>query len=85
MALGKGEEAARVSREVMEKHPNNAGLISNHALALLIAGHVQEAEETVQSALQLEPENQITRNLAGLIAAVRNGRVPRPRRYPPEK
>ena len=26
MALGKGEEAARVSREVMEKHPNNAGL-----------------------------------------------------------
>lgn len=83
MALGKGEEAVRISREVVERHPQNAGLISNHALALLIAGNVQEAEVAVESALWLEPEDQITRSLAKFIAAVRANQVPRPNRYPP--
>jgi len=83
MALGKGEEAVRISREVVNRNPQNAGLISNHALALLIEGNIQEAEIAVESALRLEPEDQTTRSLAKFIAAVRTNQAPRPNRYPP--
>src|SRR5215472_3009604 len=75
MALGKGEEAVRISREVVNRNPQNAGLISNHALALLIEGNIQEAEIAVESALRLEPEDQTTRSLAKFIAAVRTNRM----------
>ena len=83
MALGKGEEAVRISRELVDRNPQNAGLISNHALALLIAGNIHEAEIAVESARRLEPEDQITRSLAKGIAAVRTNQAPRPDRYPP--
>ena len=83
MALGKAEEAVRISREVVDRNPQNASLISNHALALLIAGNIHEAEIAVESALRLEPDDQITRSLAKFIAAVRTNQAPRPDRYPP--
>jgi tetratricopeptide (TPR) repeat protein len=82
MALGKAEEAVRISREVVNRNPQDAGLISNHALALLIAGSIHEAEIAVESALSLEPEDQITKNLAKFIARVRMNQVPKPDRYP---
>lgn len=84
MALVKGEEAVRISREAMDRNPSDAGLISNHALALLIAGDIHEAEVAVENALRLEPEDQITRALAKSIAAVRANQVPRSDRYPPK-
>lgn len=83
IALGRGEEAVHISREVLEKEPTNAGLISNYALALLIAGNVAEAEAAVESSLRLEPGDQITQGLAKLIASVRTGRAARPDRWPP--
>jgi Flp pilus assembly protein TadD len=82
MSLGKGEEAVRISREMAEKNPQDAGLRANHALALLIAGHIQEAESEVHNALKLQPEDKITRNLAKFIDDVRTNRVPRPDRWP---
>jgi Flp pilus assembly protein TadD len=82
MALGKGEEAVRISREVVDRNPENAGLISNHALALLIAGLVQEAQTVAESALRLKPEDEITRNLVRYIKAVRANQARRPDRYP---
>ena len=82
IALGRGEEAVRVSREVMDKNPKDAGLISNHAFALMIAGHVQEAEAIIENALGLQPEDQITENLAKFIKAVRTNQITRPDRWP---
>lgn len=82
IALGKGEEAVRISREVMDRNPNDAGLASNHALALLIAGRVNEAEAAVEHAMSLEPEDPITRNLAKAINSVRANRMARPNRWP---
>jgi len=83
MALGKPEEAVRISREVVDRNPQDAGLISNHALAQLIAGNIHEAEIAVESALRLEPEDQITKSLAKFVAKVRTNQAPKPDRYPP--
>ena len=85
MALGKGEEAARISREVVDRNPTDAGLTSNYALALLIAGKVPEAEAAVENSLRLDPESQITKNLAKLIASVQKGFAGRPDRWPPKR
>jgi hypothetical protein len=82
IALGRGEEAVRISREVLEKEPTDGGLLSNYALALLIAGNIAEAEATVERSLKLAPEDQITHGLAKLIASVRTGRAARPDRWP---
>lgn len=82
IALGKGEEAVRVCRELMQKWPTDAGLISNYALALLIAGNVQEAEAEVQESLRLDSEDHVTSTLAKLISEVRASRLPIPDRWP---
>lgn len=82
IALGKGDEAVRISREVLQKHPNDAGLISNYALALVIAGYLSEAETTVQNALQMDPNDQITQSLARWIASLCQNPLARPNRWP---
>lgn len=58
------------------------GLISNYALALLIAGNVAEAEATVERSHKLDPDDQITQHLAHFIVSVRTGRAARPDRWP---
>jgi hypothetical protein len=82
MALGRGEEAVRISREILEKEPTDAGLVANYALALLIAGNVVEAEAAVETSRKLDPQDEITHHLAKLIAAIRTGRTTRPERWP---
>src|SRR2546428_1019185 len=83
LALGRGEEAVHLCREVLQKAPTDAGLISNYALALLIADNITQAEAAVQNSLKLNPNDQITQTVAKLIASVRTGRAARPDRWPP--
>lgn len=85
IALGKGEEAVRISRELMDRNPKDVGLISNHALALLVAGRIEAAAAAVENALRLEPGDRITENLAKFITAVRTNQVAWPDRWPPTK
>jgi predicted Zn-dependent protease len=82
MSLGRGEEAVRISREVMNRAPTDAGLTANYALALLIAGYAEEAEVAVSHSLELDPQDRITQHLASLVASVRTGRTTRPDRWP---
>jgi len=51
-------------------------------LSLLIAGLVEQAEATVERALELEPESRTTQGLADFIAMVRAGERARPERWP---
>jgi tetratricopeptide (TPR) repeat protein len=83
IALGRGEEAVRVSREVLDRNSTDAGMISNYALALLIAGNVSEAQAVVENSLRLDPSDELTQGLAKFIASVRTGRAARPDRWPP--
>jgi hypothetical protein len=82
MRLGLGEEAVRISRALHARFPDDVGLQSNLALALLIAGDVDEALVVGQAALAREPSDPVTRALVGLIGRVKAGTAPRPTRMP---
>jgi tetratricopeptide (TPR) repeat protein len=82
MRLGLGEEAVRISRDLHARFPDDVGLQSNLALALLIAGDVDEALVVAQAALAREPSDPVTRALVGLIGRVKAGAAPRPTRMP---
>ena len=82
MRLGMAEEGVRVAREVHGRFPEDAGLQANLALALLIAGAVEEALAVGQSALARDPADGITRSLVDYIRQVKAGQVPRPTRMP---
>jgi tetratricopeptide (TPR) repeat protein len=78
LALGKGDEAVQVYREMMERTPADARLIADYALALFVADRLSEAESAIQDSLKLEPENKMSQNLATGIAAASAGQIPRP-------
>lgn len=81
--MGKAEEAVRVCAEVLELGPFDAGLIANYGLALLISGRTEEAVQATSASLEISPNDPITLELAGLVAAVQNGRRAAPDRWPP--
>ena len=83
IALGKGEEAVRITIDVLFLKPNDHGLIANHGLALLIAGQLEAAESAVSRSLELNPTDRITINLRNLILTIREGRLPIPSKWPP--
>lgn len=83
LRLGKAQEALCVSRRLLARYPDEPSLKSDHALILLIAGNVVEATSMASEALAADPDSYITRNLVGFIAEVREGRRPRPDRWPP--
>jgi tetratricopeptide (TPR) repeat protein len=82
MRLGRAEDGVRICREVHARFPADAGLQANLALALLIAGAVEEALSVGQAALARNPSDGITRSLVDYIGKVKAGRVPRPTRMP---
>jgi tetratricopeptide (TPR) repeat protein len=82
LRLGMAEEGVRVGREVHARFPEDAGLQANLALALLIAGAVDEALAVGQAALARDPADRITRGLVDYIGKVKAGQAPRPTRMP---
>jgi tetratricopeptide (TPR) repeat protein len=82
MRLGVAEEGLRVSRDLHARFPDDVSLQSNLALALLIAGAVDEAVSVGQAALARDPDDAITRALVEYIGQVKAGTVPRPTRMP---
>jgi hypothetical protein len=82
MRLGLADEAVQVSRDLHARFPANAGLQSNLALALLIAGAVDEASSMAEQALAREPADRTTRALVDHIGKVKAGLAPRPTRMP---
>jgi tetratricopeptide (TPR) repeat protein len=83
IALGQGTEAAAITADVLARSPNDPGLIANHALALLIAGQIEDAQHIAERALRLNPDGRITHDLLEFVAGVRSGSVPRPTCWPP--
>ena len=82
MRLGKSREAVDAARHAVALVPDNAGLKANLGLALLVHGDVEEALRTTKAALSAAPDDPITKNLLGLIEDVRDGKRPRPTRWP---
>jgi tetratricopeptide (TPR) repeat protein len=72
-------EAATIAREISNRSPQDAGLIANLALALLMSGELPAAREAIADALELDPNDPISKALAKRIDDVANGSRPQPK------
>ncbi|NMO15441.1 hypothetical protein HPC49_33775 [Pyxidicoccus fallax] len=79
LRLQRFAEAEDVARSACEADPSDAGLVANVALAQLLGGRVAEAEATASRALDMSPEDPVTKTLLGRIREARSGRRPAPR------
>ncbi|MEL6348749.1 MAG: hypothetical protein AAFV53_36935 [Myxococcota bacterium] len=77
------DAAVAVLRQTLDKKPEDAGLMGNLALGLLLAGADAEALSTIHRARAVDPRDPINQTLEGLIEAVHAGKRPRPRRLLP--
>lgn len=80
LMLGDGPQGVRISRELHRRFPDDVGLHSNLALALLIGGDLDEALATARAAHSRDPSDAITKSLLDMIVKVKDGLAPRPKR-----
>ena len=78
--LGWAPDGVAAARHAVSLQPQNAGLLANLALALLIAADLDAAEESARQALSIDPGDVITKNVAQMIKDVKVGRKPQPNR-----
>ena len=78
LKLGRSKKGILAARHAVRLEPENAGLVSNLALALLVGAQLDEASETVVKALEMAPEDEITLNLKKMISEVQSGLIPQP-------
>jgi tetratricopeptide (TPR) repeat protein len=76
--LGRAAKGIVAARHAVTLEPENAGLVANLALALLIGGQLEEAAATVTKAMAIAPDDEICHNLKQMIADVQAGRRPQP-------
>jgi Tfp pilus assembly protein PilF len=78
MSLGHGAEGVTVAERALQLEPENAGLLANYALALLINGQTDHAMEAVGKSLAIDPNDQVTLAVEKTIQEVQSGKRPRP-------
>lgn len=71
-------KAIQYSEESLKRKPNDFVLLGNHAMNLLIAEKDQEAKETIDKAIKLQPRDSVNRNIESLINDVLLGKRDRP-------
>jgi Flp pilus assembly protein TadD len=76
---GRARDALPVAREIAERKPNDAGLVCNLALVLLLAGDLQGARVTVARACAMDATDRINMSVRDLVEAIAAGRRPYPR------
>lgn len=79
LALGYAQEAVNVTAAMVRLAPGDAGLISNHALALLIAADVEGALIEIRRSLELDPSDAVTQAACRYIERVHAGQAPVPK------
>jgi Flp pilus assembly protein TadD len=70
---GNAEKAIDYSKKALNLAPHNAGLLSNHALALLLNKQGHDALVTIKKACELDPQDTINKNVLSYIEEVVNG------------
>lgn len=78
MHLNQIDKAIEYSNEGIRRKPNDFALLGNHSMNLLIAGKDQEAKETIEKALKLNPADEINKRIQSKINSVISGQVRRP-------
>lgn len=64
------EKAIFYSEESLKRNPNDFALLGNHAMTLLVAKKDQEAKETIDKAIKLQPNDAINKNVQSIIRDV---------------
>ncbi len=77
--VGNGTAATRFAEAALGLSPDDAGLMANHALALLIAGDALSARRTIQKSIERDASDQVSRRVAEIIEEVVSGQRPQPR------
>jgi Flp pilus assembly protein TadD len=79
LRLGKFAEAVEVARLAVRIKRPDPGLQANLALALLLAGDVDEALDQAEQAVARSPKDEINRCLLAVIQEVKDGRRRQPK------
>lgn len=78
MHLNLIDKAIEYSKEALRRKPDDFALLGNHSMNLLIAGLDNEAKETIDKAISLNPSDQINQRIKTKIVSVISGQVKRP-------
>ena len=71
------DKAIFYSDESLRLKPNDFSLLGNHAMNLLIAKRDKEAQEYIQKAIDLQPDNLLNKNIKLVIDSVIDGKMKR--------
>lgn len=72
------EKALFYSEESLKRKPNDFALLGNHAMNLLVAQKDNEAKDTIEKAIKLQPNDSINRNIESMVRDVMSGNRKRP-------
>lgn len=76
---GQHHRAVELARATVEANPGQADLVSNLALAQVLAGQLDDAVTSAEQAVALDEQDAVSRNVLELARAVRSGSFPQPR------
>jgi tetratricopeptide (TPR) repeat protein len=77
--MGDGPAAVRFTKAAIASKPEDAGLVSNLALALLIHGEIAQARAAAAEAHTRAPHDPITKTVHRIVDEVAQGKRPRPK------
>jgi tetratricopeptide (TPR) repeat protein len=78
MNLNQVDKAIEYSKEALRRKPDDFALLGNHSMNLLIAGLDYEAKETIETAISLNPADNINQRIKTKIHGVISGQIKRP-------
>jgi Tfp pilus assembly protein PilF len=79
LELGDFSEAVEVSTKAVIAEPGDHEIIANQAISFLLADRVPEAAKAIATAVRLNPDDKVNRNIELLIQQVMAGERERPR------
>ena len=80
--LGRASEGVVVAQRSVKYNPEDPGLLANLALAQLLNGELATAEANAAKAQAAAPDDKVTQKLVQVIADVKAGNRPRPKKLP---
>jgi len=78
LELGRFDEAVEVARSSAGLAPDNAEVLGNLSVALLMAGDMDLARKSIDAAIRIDPGDQINKNVKRIIGQVASGKRPAP-------
>jgi len=72
------DKALFYSEESLKRKPDDFALLGNHAMNLLLAQKDQQAKETIEKAIKIQPNDTVNINILSIIKDVMSGKQKRP-------